>query len=73
MGSPSYVLECKFKALKKDLKYWNKHVFRDVHFRKKCLLSELLDLDMREGMQVLSTADKTRKIEINTEIEFLAS
>ena len=73
MGSPSYVLACKFKALKKNLKCWNKHVFGDVHFRKKCLLSELLDLDMREGMQVLSTADKTRKIEINAEIEFLAS
>ena len=40
---------------------------------KKCLLSELLDLDMREGMQVLSTADKARKIEIKAEIKFLAS
>ena len=40
---------------------------------KKCLLSELLDLDMKEGMQVLSTTDKTRKIEIKAEIEFLAS
>ena len=73
VGSPSYVLACKFKALKKNLKCWNKHVFGDVHFRKKCLLSELLDLDMREGMQVLSTTDKTRKIEIKAEIEFLAS
>ena len=41
--------------------------------KKKCLLSELLDLDMREGMQVLSTADKARKIDIKAEIEFLAS
>ena len=73
MGSPSYVLACKFKALKKDLKCWNKHVFGDVHFRKKCLLSKLLDLDMREGMQVLTTADKARKIKIKAEIESLAS
>ena len=72
--SSSYVLACKLKALKKDLKCWNKLVFGDVHFRKKkCLLSKLLDLDMREGMQVLSTADKARKIEIKAEIEFLAS
>ena len=73
MESPSYVLACKFKALKKDLKCWNKHVFGDVHFRKKCLLSKLLDLDMREGMQVLTTADKARKIKIKAEIESLAS
>ena len=35
VGSPSYVLACKFKALKKDLKHWNKNIFGDVHFRKK--------------------------------------
>ena len=74
VGSPSYVLACKFKALKKDLKHWNKHVFGDVHFRKKkCLLSELLDLDMREGLQVLTIADKARKFEIKVESESLAS
>ena len=44
-----------------------------MHFRKKCLLSELLDLDMREGMQVLTMAEKARKIEIKVEIESLAS
>ena len=73
MGSPSYVLACKFKALKKDLKHWNKHVFGDVHFRKKCLLSKLFDLDLREGMQVLTMANKARKIEIKAEIKSLAS
>ena len=73
MRSPSYVLACKFKALKKNLKCWNKHVFGDVHFRKKCLLSELLDLDMREGRQALTMADKARKEEIKVEIESLAS
>ena len=26
-GPHSYVLACKLKALKGDLKYWNKHVF----------------------------------------------
>ena len=35
MGAPSYVLACKLKDLKGDLKYWNKHVFEDVSFRKK--------------------------------------
>ena len=27
VGPPSYVLACKFKALKKGLKLWNKYVF----------------------------------------------
>ena len=44
VGSPSYVLACKLKAFKGDLKHWSKHVFGDVSFRKKCLLAELLDL-----------------------------
>ena len=35
VGPPSYVLACIFKALKGDLKHWNKHVFGDVSFRKK--------------------------------------
>ena len=34
VGPPSYVLDCKLKALKGDLKHWNKHVFGDVAFRK---------------------------------------
>ena len=47
--------------------------FWDVSFRKKCLLAELLDLDLREGMQSLSSADSVRKVEINVDIEYLAS
>ena len=34
---------------------------------------ELLDLDMREGLQVLTMADKARKIKIKAKIESLAS
>ena len=72
VGSPSYVLTCKLKALKGDLKHWNKHVFGDESFRKKCLLAKLLDLDLREGMQSLSLADSARRVEITADIEYLA-
>ena len=58
VGPPSYVLACKLKALKGDLKHLNKHVLGDVAFRKKCLLTELLELDMREKLQVLSLEDR---------------
>ena len=42
-------------------------------FKKKYLQFELLDLDLREGMQTLSPADSTRRVEIKTDIEYLAS
>ena len=73
LGPPSYVLACKLKALKVDLKHWNMHVFGDVAFRKKCLLRGLLDLDMKEGLQVLSQEDKTRRTVIKADIMHLAS
>ena len=39
LGSPSFILARRIKALKDDLKKWNKKEFRDLAFRKKCLLS----------------------------------
>ena len=71
--SASYVLACKLKALKGDLKHWNKHVFGDVAFRMKCLLTELLELDMREKLQVLSLVDRSRRTVIRADMEHLAS
>ena len=61
-GSPSFILVRKLKALKKDLKKWNKEEFEDLAFRKKCLLSELLGLDAREDLSSLSLEDQTRRI-----------
>ena len=45
--SPSFIATKKLKALKEDLKEWNKE-FRDLAFRKKSLLTELMGLDARE-------------------------
>ena len=52
--SPSFVLAQKSKALKEDLKKWNKEEFRDLAFRKKCLLAELMGLDAKEELRGLS-------------------
>ena len=73
IGPPSYVLACKLKALKRDLKHWNKHVFRDVAFRKKSRLTELLDIDISEEMQVLTQEDRVRRLVVKSDIDFLAS
>ena len=72
IGPLSYVLACKLKALKRDLKHWDKHVFGNVAFRKKSLLIELLDIDMREEMQVLTQEDKARRLVVKSDIDFLA-
>ena len=37
------------------------------------MLSELLDLDLREGMQTLSPANGARRAETKVDIEYLAS
>ena len=54
LGSLSFIVGCKLKALKDDLKKWNKEEFGDLTFIKKCLLFELLGLDAREDLLGLS-------------------
>ena len=73
MGSPSFILARKLKALKEDLKKWNKEEFGDLAFRKKCLLSELLGLDAREDLSGPSQEDQTHCSQIKGEIAHLAS
>ena len=73
LGSPSFILGRKLKALKEDLKKWNKEEFGDLAFRKKCLLSELLGLDAKEDLSGLFQEDQTRRIQIKGEIAHLAS
>ena len=69
----SFVLACNLKALKGNLKHWNKHVFGDMSFRKICLLTELLDLDSKEGQWALSQEEESRRVITKVDIEFLAS
>ena len=64
MGSPSFVLAQKLKALKEDLKKWNKEVFGDLAFKKKSLLSELLGLDAKEDILGLSHEDQARRTQV---------
>ena len=61
MGSLSFVLAQKLKALKQDLKKWNKEEFGDLAFRKKCLLAELMGLDAKEEFLGLSNAEQSHR------------
>ena len=73
MGSPGFILARKLKALKDDLKKWNKEEFGDLAFSKKSLLSELLGLDAREDLLGLSHEDQICHTQIKGDIAHLAS
>ena len=57
VGLLGFILAQKLKALKADLKKWNREEFGDLAFRKKNLLTELMDLDAREELLGLSKED----------------
>jgi len=71
-GSPSFFLAQKLKALKEDLKKWNKEVFGNLAF-KKSLLFELFGLDVKEGILGLLHEDHARRTQVKGEIKVLAS
>ena len=71
-GSPSFILTQKLKALKADLKKWNREVFSDLAFRKN-LLTKLFGLDAREELVGLSNEVQIRRIQLKGDIEHLAS
>jgi hypothetical protein len=54
---PSYVLDNKLKALKMDLKKWNKKVFGDV-VKKKDLLEGIRKLDLVEECRCLEEDER---------------
>lgn len=45
IGTPSFILACKLKALKQDLKKWNLEVFGHIDNQKSTLLEELQELE----------------------------
>ena len=73
MGLPSFILAQKLRALKADLKKWNREEFDDLALRKKILLTDLMGLDAREESLGLSDEDHLRRIQLKGEIEHLAS
>jgi len=68
-GSPSYVLACKLKALKQDLKKWNEEVFGNVEGKKRKLFEELQALEATKSSRVLVEEEILKKTKIASEIE----
>ena len=64
VGLPGFVLAKKLRALKVDLKKWNREEFGDLAFRKNNLLTELMGLDAREELLGLSNGEQFRRIQL---------
>ena len=71
-GTPSYVLARKLKALKWDLKAWNRREFGDLNFNKNRLMTELLALDIKEGVQGLTHEEQNSRESLKAELIRLA-
>jgi len=68
-STPSYVLACKLKALKQDLKKWNEEVFGDVEKNKRKIFEELQAFDAIEGSKALVEEELLKKAEVIKELE----
>jgi hypothetical protein len=68
-GDPSYVLACKLRALKGDLRRWNNEIFGHVGKRKKAFLEEIRDLDCFQEERGLDEEEKRKKMLLTMELE----
>jgi hypothetical protein len=71
-GTPSFILASKLKALKEDLKRWNKETFGDVRLKRLSRMGEILDLDVKEGSGGLTFEEYNLREELKSEVVRLA-
>ena len=62
-------MACKLKALKVDLKKWNKEVFGNVGVKRNKLISELIELDALVDIRHLTDVESHKKAQIVADLE----
>ena len=72
-GTQSFVLSQKLKALKEDLKQWNKMEYGKVGVNKRRLLGEVLKLDEKEGLHGLTQEERRKRWQVKSELDSLIS
>ena len=68
-GSPSDILASKLKALKEDIKKWNKECFGDVRIKKLDLMHELQRIEEKENQGLLTEEEKSYRLSTQAELE----
>uniref|UniRef100_A0A2N9GQ47 Reverse transcriptase domain-containing protein n=1 Tax=Fagus sylvatica TaxID=28930 RepID=A0A2N9GQ47_FAGSY len=71
-GTPSFVLAQKLKALKGDLKEWNKLVYGDVGIKRQQLECELQAYNEKESLASLSTEEHNLREVCKADLESVA-
>ena len=71
-GTPSFVLTQKLKALKGNLKEWNKLVYGDVGIKRQQLECELQAYDEKENLASLSSKEHNLREVCKAELESVA-
>jgi hypothetical protein len=69
LGSPSFILAKKLRALKEEIKMWNREVFGNVGARNKAWAEELEMLDSFEEVHSLSEEEKERRRLLVSDLE----
>jgi hypothetical protein len=69
MGSPSFILAKKLRALKREIKRWNLEVFGNVGARNKVWAEELELLGRSEELRGLSEEEKERRRILVSDLE----
>ncbi len=71
-GPPSRKLARKLKALKEDLKLWNKNTYGDVGLKKNRAMGDILRLDEKEFQGGLTPEERLVREDLKIEVERLA-
>jgi hypothetical protein len=69
VGSPSFILAKKLRALKGEIKRWNREEFGNVGARIKAWEEELEMLDSFEEVRRLSEEEKARRKTLAADLE----
>ena len=73
VGTPSFLLAKKLKALKEDIIQWNRREFGNIDRQKKQLLEELKILDAKEEELGFTDGDKFYRVDLRPQVEHLLS
>ncbi|KAF5471988.1 hypothetical protein F2P56_008744, partial [Juglans regia] len=68
-GTPSFILAGKLKALKQDLKLWNRQSFGDIGEQKKTKTREIAEMDRIQESRSLSQDEMIKKLELVVDLE----
>ncbi|KAL5537608.1 hypothetical protein UlMin_044784 [Ulmus minor] len=77
LGHSSFRQECenwwreieKLRVLKENIKVWNKEIFRDTRIIKKEVVDRIVEIDNKEGFQLLDVGERELRVRLRNQLE----